>query len=85
VTTGLLCGRGVALGLTIQPLVMGFIAGLDERRMPDANTLFNMAERLSGSFGIALLATLYGRRAAATGSRSPPFATARSCSRSPRR
>jgi predicted MFS family arabinose efflux permease len=68
VTTGLLCGRGVALGLTIQPLVKGFIAGLDERRMPDASTLFNMAERLSGSFGIALLATLYASRAAATGS-----------------
>ncbi len=76
VTTGLLCGRGVALGLTIQPLVMGFIAGLDERRMPDANTLFNMAERLSGSFGIALLATLYGRRAAAAGS---PVTAFRDC------
>lgn len=36
--------------------------------MPDANTLFSMAERLSGSFGIALLATLYASRAAATGS-----------------
>jgi hypothetical protein len=30
--------------------------------------VFNMAERLSGSFGIALLATLYTSRAAATGS-----------------
>jgi EmrB/QacA subfamily drug resistance transporter len=76
VTTGLLCGRGVALGLTIQPLVMGFIAGLDEGRMPDANTLFNMAERLSGSFGIALLATLYASRAAETGS---PLTAFRDC------
>jgi ABC-type lipoprotein release transport system permease subunit len=76
VTTGLLCGRGVALGLTIQPLVMGFIAGLDDRRMPDANTLFNMAERLSGSFGIALLATLYASRSAATGD---PVAAFRDC------
>jgi len=73
VTTALLCGRGVALGLTIQPLVMGFIAGLDEARMPDANTLFNTAERLSGSFGIALLATLYASRAAATGSQLTAF------------
>jgi EmrB/QacA subfamily drug resistance transporter len=73
VTTGLLCGRGVALGLTIQPLVMGFIAGLGAPRMPDANTLFNMAERLSGSFGIALLATLYASRAAATGSALTAF------------
>jgi predicted MFS family arabinose efflux permease len=67
VVAGLLCGRGVALGLAIQPLVMAFLAGVDETRMPDANTLFNIAERLSGSFGIALLATLYASRAAATG------------------
>jgi len=73
VTTGLLCGRGVALGLTIQPLVMAFLAGTREREMPDANTLFNMAERLSGSFGIALLATLYASRAAATGSALTAF------------
>jgi EmrB/QacA subfamily drug resistance transporter len=67
VTTALLCGRGVALGLTIQPLVMALLDGLPAAAMPDANTLFNMAERLSGSFGIALLATLYASRAAATG------------------
>jgi EmrB/QacA subfamily drug resistance transporter len=68
VTTGLLCGRGAALGLTVQPLVMALLAGLPSSAMPDANTLFSMAERLSGSFGIALLATLYASRAAATGS-----------------
>jgi EmrB/QacA subfamily drug resistance transporter len=67
VTTALLCGRGVALGLTVQPLVMALLNGLPASMMPDANTLFNMAERLSGSFGIALLATLYASRAAATG------------------
>jgi predicted MFS family arabinose efflux permease len=68
VTTTLLCGRGVALGLTVQPLVMALLDGLGSRLMADANTLFSMAERLSGSFGIALLATLYASRAAATGS-----------------
>ena len=73
VTTALLCGRGLALGLTIQPLVMAFLAGTREMEMPDANTLFNMAERLSGSFGIALLATLYASRAAATGSALTAF------------
>jgi hypothetical protein len=36
--------------------------------MPDANTLFNIAERLSGSFGIALLATYYAARTRLTGS-----------------
>src|SRR5262249_60983310 len=68
VTPVLLCGRGLALGLTVQPLVMALLDGLGPRLMPDANTLFSMAERLSGSFGIALLATLYASRAAATGS-----------------
>jgi hypothetical protein len=37
-------------------------------RLPDANTLFNIGERLSGSFGIALLATFYATRAQASGS-----------------
>jgi EmrB/QacA subfamily drug resistance transporter len=69
VTTVLLCGRGAGLGLIVQPLVMALLDGLPSSAMPDANTLFNMAERLSGSFGIALLATLYASRAAAT--RSP--------------
>jgi predicted MFS family arabinose efflux permease len=76
VTTVLLCGRGAALGLTVQPLIMALLDGLPASAMPDANTLFNMAERLSGSFGIALLATLYASRAAATGS---PFAALHDC------
>ncbi|HUL24270.1 MAG TPA: MFS transporter [Streptosporangiaceae bacterium] len=67
-TAVLLCGRGVALGLTVQPLVLGLLGDLDDARLPDANTLFNIAERLSGSFGIALLATFYTARAEITGS-----------------
>jgi EmrB/QacA subfamily drug resistance transporter len=67
-TAVLLCGRGVALGLTVQPLVMALLGDLDDARMPDANTLFNIAERLSGSFGIALLATFYATRTQMTGS-----------------
>jgi EmrB/QacA subfamily drug resistance transporter len=67
-TAILLCGRGVALGLTVQPLVLALVGGLGSARMTDANTLFNIAERLSGSFGIALLATFYATRARASGS-----------------
>ncbi len=67
-TAALLCGRGVALGLTVQPLVLALVDDLDDARMPDANTLFNIAERLSGSFGIALLATFYAARTQLTGS-----------------
>jgi hypothetical protein len=67
-TATLLCGRGIALGLTVQPLVLGLLGGLDDARRPDANTLFNIGERLSGSFGIALLATFYATRSQASGS-----------------
>ena len=75
-TATLLCGRGLALGFTVQPLVLGLLGGLDEARLPDANTLFNMGERLSGSFGIALLATFYATRALASGS---PVAALHDC------
>jgi hypothetical protein len=75
-TTGLLCGRGAGLGFTVQPLVVALLDGLPRGAVPDANTLFNMAERLSGSFGIALLATFYAGPAAATGS---PVAALHDC------
>jgi hypothetical protein len=67
-TTGLLCGPRGGPGLTVQPLIVALLACLPAAAMPDANTLFHMAERLSGSFGIALLATLYASRAAPAGS-----------------
>jgi predicted MFS family arabinose efflux permease len=67
-TAVLLCGRGVALGITVQLLVRGLLGGLDAAQSPDANTLFNIGERLSGSFGIAFLATFYASRAQASGS-----------------
>jgi hypothetical protein len=67
-TAALLSGRGVALGLTIQPLVMALLGNLDKARIADGNTLFNIAERLAGSFGIALLATFYATRLRLTGS-----------------
>ena len=63
----LFCGRGVALGLTVQPLVMELVGDLPGAELPDANTLFSITERLSGSFGIALLATYYAQRVRITG------------------
>ena len=44
------------------------VGDLDGARMPAANTLVNIAERLSGSFGIALLTTFYSARIQLTGS-----------------
>ncbi|TLP57767.1 DHA2 family efflux MFS transporter permease subunit [Microbispora triticiradicis] len=67
-TTLLLCGRGLAIGFTSQPLVVSLLGGLPPVRVPDANTLFSVVQRLAGSFGIALLVTLLTTRGAATGS-----------------
>jgi EmrB/QacA subfamily drug resistance transporter len=66
-SAALFCGRGVALGLTVQPLVMELVGDLPADKLPDANTLFSITERLSGSFGIALLATYYAQRVRITG------------------
>ena len=67
VTAVALCGRGVALGLTIQPLIRELLGDLDAAQLPDANTLFSISERMAGSFGIALLATFYATETRSTG------------------
>lgn len=53
----ILASRGLALGLTIQPLLMATIGGLDPGETADGNTLFSISQRLGGSVGIAFLAT----------------------------
>jgi EmrB/QacA subfamily drug resistance transporter len=62
ITAALLSGRGLALGLTINPLVQALTGDLGPAELADGTTLFNVAERLSGSVGIALLATLLQQR-----------------------
>jgi hypothetical protein len=63
VTSLILCGRGVAFGLIIQPLLMAMMASLPQPEAADASTLFNVVQRLAGSFGIGLLASLFAVRA----------------------
>jgi EmrB/QacA subfamily drug resistance transporter len=58
-TALLLSGRGLALGLVIQPLLLAMIGHLAGDEVADGNTLFNVAERLGGSLGIPLLATFF--------------------------
>ncbi len=58
----LLSGRGLALGLTVQPLLLALMAPLTAGELADGNTLFSVVERLSGSVGIALLATFFQAR-----------------------
>lgn len=62
VTALLLSGRGFAVGLTIQPLLLAMLSGLASHEVPDGNTLFNVAERLGGSIGIPILVTFFSLR-----------------------
>jgi EmrB/QacA subfamily drug resistance transporter len=62
VTALILSGRGLAIGLVIQPLLTAMLAELTPAEIPDGNTLFNVAERLGGSVGIAVLITFFTQR-----------------------
>src|SRR5258708_11305890 len=58
-TSLLLCGRGLALGLIIQPLLTATLSELPAAELADANTLFNVVDRVGGSFGVGLIATFF--------------------------
>jgi EmrB/QacA subfamily drug resistance transporter len=58
----IMAGRGLGVGLIIQPLLTDMLAGLPERDMAHANTLFQVGQRLGGSIGVSLLATLFSLR-----------------------
>jgi hypothetical protein len=62
ITALILSGRGLALGLVIQPLLNTLMGNLPPEQIPDGNTLFNVAQRLGGSIGIPLLATFFAVR-----------------------
>ncbi|MGE5156042.1 MAG: DHA2 family efflux MFS transporter permease subunit, partial [Betaproteobacteria bacterium] len=59
-----MAGRGLGVGLVITPLLTGMLGGLPERDLAHANTLFNVGQRLGGSIGVSLLATLFSLRVA---------------------
>ncbi len=61
----IMAGRGVGIGLVIQPLLIAMLADLSPTRLADANTLFNVGQRLGGSIGVGLLATFFTLRATA--------------------
>ena len=58
-TAAILSGRGLALGLVVQPLLARMLHRIPVEQIADANALFNIGERLSGSFGIAVLASVF--------------------------
>src|SRR5262249_6392244 len=58
----ILGGRGLALALIVQPVLDALMVEVPLAKLADANTLFNVVQRVAGSFAIALLATLLERR-----------------------
>jgi EmrB/QacA subfamily drug resistance transporter len=61
-TALVLCGRGLAFGLATQPLLVTMMGRLRGGDVADGSTLFNVVQRVAGSFGIGLLATLFAQR-----------------------
>lgn len=66
-TSLLLSGRAVAVGFGITPLLSLMLSRLRASQLADANALFNIAQRLGGSIGIGLLASLLAARSATLG------------------
>ena len=62
ITTLVMTGRGLGIGLAVQPLLLAMLAGLSSSQLADANTLFNVGQRLGGSVGVGLLATFFSLR-----------------------
>ncbi|HKT02766.1 MAG TPA: DHA2 family efflux MFS transporter permease subunit [Rugosimonospora sp.] len=65
ILTAVMAARGLGIGLVIQPLLTPMLAGQPAAQLADANTLFNVGQRLGGSVGVSLLATYFGQRLAA--------------------
>jgi EmrB/QacA subfamily drug resistance transporter len=63
----ILACRSVSIGLVINPLLQAFTQPLRQDQLGDANTLFNAWQRVAGSFGIGIIAVLYGTAARAHG------------------
>jgi len=61
----LMGGRGLGIGLVMQPLLMALLTGMSRDQLADANTLFNVGQRLGGSLGVGLLATFFTLRVTA--------------------
>jgi len=59
VTATILTGRAAAIGLVITPLLYAITSTLDTHQLADANSLFNIWQRIAGSLGIGLIAALF--------------------------
>ncbi|HEV2370766.1 MAG TPA: DHA2 family efflux MFS transporter permease subunit [Streptosporangiaceae bacterium] len=59
VTAAILAGRAAAIGLVITPLLDAITGTLRPGELADANSLFNICQRIAGALGIGLIAALY--------------------------
>lgn len=67
VTATILAGRAVAIGFGITPLLFAMLEPLTDTQLTDGNTVFNIAQRLGGSLGVSLLASLFAARSPVIG------------------
>jgi len=58
----ILAGRELALALIVQPVLDALMMAIPRSKLADANTLFNVVQRVAASFAIALLMTLLEQR-----------------------
>jgi predicted MFS family arabinose efflux permease len=67
VTATILSGRAIAIGFGITPLLFAMLEPLTDAQLADGNVVFNIAQRLGGSLGVSLLASLFTARAPIAG------------------
>jgi len=59
VTAAILAGRAAAIGLVITPLLDAITGTLRPTQLGDANTVFNICQRIAGALGIGLITALF--------------------------
>ena len=59
VTAVILAGRAAAIGLVITPLLDAITGAVRPAQLADANTVFNIGQRIAGALGIGLIAALF--------------------------
>jgi predicted MFS family arabinose efflux permease len=67
VTAAILAGRAAAIGLVITPLLYAITSTIDAAQLADANTVFNICQRIAGALGIGVIATLFAAQARSLG------------------
>jgi|HubBroStandDraft_2_1064218.scaffolds.fasta_scaffold64685_1 EmrB/QacA subfamily drug resistance transporter len=67
ITAALLAARSAAIGLVISPLLAVLTGPLRQQQLGDASTLFSVWQRIAGSLGVGVIASVFARQAATRG------------------